>query len=639
MKTKPFAITILCGACFTANAEILEYEFTDTNNRVVVRGADLPYLNPVNNMEVTVSAGLDRIIRVTSFRGSKQLGQKTSQIVGINDRLATSDGKEFYGKRFVLPVSSDGDHRIVQETFDTSMKLIKREEKSFVRDTVGPEITGQMTVRRRHGSTGSINNFGTGGLIKDIFLPGVTSDIAPVKSAVFFTEEQGIQRTVSAPYNSTDASLSVSIGAAANSSMAPKTGTYHVGFIVEDEAGNTTKIEQESIISNNVPELLPQVLNKQTNKWEDYQSGMKIYQQPVTMRWRMRKADHTSFNNSQIGWTAGQYSYEEGDYLYREVTFSYPQRYSYFYQYTASGGYRAIHYANYDFTLAEGVEYGPKATSVQCQITTSAGWRSCTIEENKPYTLTDVRVFVAKRSYTQSVVVSSFGSCYVPVGKEFCDISGSMAFTEGRGYVPLAYTSAYEDGSYRVTTSHILNIWDFNEPIIESTSITDGIVNMRVVDQDAVNTWNSHMWQVDKFNAVAKKGANTVTVPFIKRDRLDYKTHDVQFDTRSLADGDYEIVVSATDRHGNVATKSAGNLLIDNTPPSIAVFAENKAIVDGQTVLGLESISIKLSDLHGPDITEVNISGGPISDSIYLDWVKLDGTNFKLEYPRIFPSL
>ncbi|MCE2571872.1 Ig-like domain-containing protein, partial [Motilimonas eburnea] len=42
---------------------------------------------------------------------------------------------------------------------------------------------------------------------------------------------------------------------------------------------------------------------------------------------------------------------------------------------------------------------------------------------------------------------------------------------------------------------------------------------------------------------------------------------------------------------------------------------------------------------HGPDITEVNISGGPISDSIYLDWVKLDGTNFKLEYPRIFPSL
>ncbi|HCP96677.1 MAG TPA: hypothetical protein DIT74_03025 [Pseudoalteromonas sp.] len=82
-----------------------------------------------------------------------------------------------------------------------------------------------------------------------------------------------------------------------------------------------------------------------------------------------------------------------------------------------------------------------------------------------------------------------------------------------------------------------------------------------------------------------------------------------------------------------------GTVKADNSSPVITINNKNDALLNNDIVKGLESLNIQLTDASNSQIKSVTIVGGPANDKLMLDWVGTGNNEYKLEYPRLFPSL
>ncbi|MBO0180287.1 hypothetical protein, partial [Vibrio parahaemolyticus] len=79
----------------------------------------------------------------------------------------------------------------------------------------------------------------------------------------------------------------------------------------------------------------------------------------------------------------------------------------------------------------------------------------------------------------------------IPANETFCEAEVNVSRTSGRGYSPIQYYVAKEDGSFSVHGGYLYTFWDMNPPTIDNVSVdkTLGQMTVRDIDNDRVNNW------------------------------------------------------------------------------------------------------------------------------------------------------
>lgn len=259
--------------------------------------------------------------------------------------------------------------------------------------------------------------------------------------------------------------------------------------------------------------------------------------------------------------------------------------------------------------------------------------------------LTSIEVKVAPRSYAQTintaykrskncVVPANETSCTIDYNLPFKDIDGLIIQTEG-GIV------AYKEGTSLHGSKTEIRRIDFTPPTIEDAELDTSGKNFtgKLFHKRSGEQAHGYFYP----SAVYGKATNKVTgeETMIKADLSITNSFFGEFKGGfdDLIDGDYSLEVVGYDAGGNSVTKQLGSMLVDNSAPVIDLISESEDVEDNDTVLGLESLTVKLTDKSPSIITSIVMNGGPASDDVQLDWVAVNDMEFTLEYPRLFPSL
>ena len=620
-----------------AKAELLEYSFNTPDGVERTLSPSTVYANPTGNIKFALSAGIDRKVKISIVRqDGSVVSSATSHLLGGTDRI-TVNGKSYYGAELELAAPGEGEHSFKAEILSSSNESVQTDLYPVILDITPPEISGSIQWIRNGWSYGSIDIFSNGDSGKELRLENITDQA--LKSAKYFViDSQGNRREVDVILDTKTGVASIPVSKAASSSIAPDSqAEYTIGFAITDEAGNTSEISRASKIDREKPSYWMEVYESQDKEWKEYSSGMTVYENPVKVRYKRRKADHVNFNGTEYGWADGWYDQEDGDYIYKNMKLNYPQKYTYVNIYTKAGGRTGIYYSGYNFNLSGGASLGPKPVKLNYHLQGDSWKSSDRPRFSHPYVVDKVRIYTEARPYPQKAWLSGYEHCIVPANQTSCEANVNISRTSGRGYSPIPYYVSKEDGSFSVHGGYLYTYWDMNIPTIDALTVdrTLGQLSLRVIDNDRVNNWQIGMWDTNVFKAYAHDGKERVELSRSSYTSPDYKTKIAMFDFASLTDGNYSLSTEAIDTYGNSATQSYGEqILVDNTPPTLSVNVTND-------VQSLDDIVINLSDNldNTPKVTSIALVGGPADESVQLSWREESNGRFRLEYPVMFPSL
>lgn len=628
---------------FSAPAEIIEYRFTDTNAESKIISGATNLINPVGNVNIVVSGGLDRYVNLRIISSDNiDVYDSKSDLIGIHDRITTADG-DYFGYVFSTPQLDDGLYRIEQTLLDYNSLVVKTIDTTVIIDTTPPASDPTITWVKYGWSFGSINDFGTGGASRALELRNINDDNGLANAIYYAIDGNGSRKEVAATLDSEKGIATVPISQAASSTIAPiDKHRYTIGFDIYDLAGNKTSVSRQSNIQRSVPTNTVEIYNSSTSSWQTYVENMTVYSNPVKIRYGRNKSEHVNFNGTDFGWADSTYNEVTDNKIYYNVELPYPQLYSYFNFYTKSGMLRTNRYPSLIFSYAPGVLKAPTPLSLQHQRTTSDGWHGQSHSTNQALTYNRIKINAQPRPYRQKAWLSGIGHCYIEISETSCEMDVSISRSSGRGYAPYSYGASRADGSWSVHKSHFYTYWDFNPPQIDALSRNDENIEFVVTDNDTINNWQINMFQTYSFEAAAiNVNGDEFPLTLKSYTTRSYNTKSGIFTLDSLDEGTYDIVFTTKDTYGNAATKTLSDkVIIDQTPPAIIVRVNDEAFVHGQTVKGLESLSIELNDPHNPEIKSIALKGGPASDAVLLEWSPTgERDTYQLEYPRIFPSL
>ncbi|EEX1005974.1 DUF4165 domain-containing protein [Escherichia coli] len=630
-------------------AQIYNYTYTNTHGVVTNSNPSVTWMNPSSTIAVNLISGLDRKERLIVTRDSDgvEVFQGTTDIVTVNDRITAADGSEYYGKAMVLPALGNGSFTIKNETLDNKGILVATTTNKFSIDVTPPVIPGPITWIRAGWVNGSVEIFSNWGATQALTVTDLSDSGSGLSKAEWFAiDAAGIRRSVAADLN-TDTLIALAPAAiAAGTNVAPQDQAFYTfGFRIYDKAGNYSEISRRSAIDRTVPSYIQhQVQNAQTGVWEDYVPGMKIYANPLQFRYKFRRQDHANYNGTEFGWY-GMNSNVDANFVYYNVTLSYPESYRYSDLATKAGLFTSFMYKNLKFTPASGVLLAPQYVSGDMHLKNANSWTgSDTVRMTSPDCIDVAKINVEPRGYVQKATITGLGECNIAAGQSSCSIPLNYCKTSGRGYVPsqTLITGTGAQANLGGLSSHLYLYWDFNPTTINSLTLnsTEKSVRMQTTDQDTTNDWTKYMWVTDIFSLKLTDvaGKESLLKP-AKTEVINYQQKIMTFDYSSLPSGRYTAVASATDSYGNIATTAlAGGILHDTQAPEVSVMFKGQP-ADGQLVRGLENLDITLKDdLTKPSVVSITLDGGPTSDKVSVGWYETGNNKIVLQYPRVFPS-
>lgn len=257
--------------------------------------------------------------------------------------------------------------------------------------------------------------------------------------------------------------------------------------------------------------------------------------------------------------------------------------------------------------------------------------------------LSNVNVRVKPQAYNQ-IVSAGYGpqKCTVKAGDDNCTINYNIKLKDIDGkmiHTNYGITSYRENSANHGSFTLIYKV-DLTPPRIEEMNIdqTNKTVSGLIWNHEGPNHY------VDFRIATAfieAKNVHTGDIHTIKGQVANYTVPHFTFNAslESLPDGEFTLDVVAYDSAGNSARKIIGTVKADNSSPVITINNKNDALLNNDIVKGLESLNIQLTDASNSQIKSVTIVGGPANDKLKLDWVGTGNNEYKLEYPRLFPSL
>ncbi|TOC16319.1 hypothetical protein CGJ94_16905, partial [Vibrio parahaemolyticus] len=307
-----------------AQAELLEYSFNTPDGAERTLSPSTVYANPTGNIKFALSAGIDRKVKISIVRpDGSVVNSATSHLLGGADRI-TVNGKSYYGAELELAAPGEGEYSFKAEILTSVGDSVQTDTYPIIVDITPPVISGEIQWVRSGFSMGSIDVFNHGYAGKELRLEGIDDD-SGISSAKFFTiDSSGQKRETNASLDTVQGVASLPVGSAVSSSMAPENqAEYTIGFSISDEAGNQTEISRVSTIDKVVPQVWTEVFDSSEGIWKPYTSGMNVYENPVQIRYKRRKQEHTAFNGTKYGWGDTTYDSEDNEFIYRNVSLNY----------------------------------------------------------------------------------------------------------------------------------------------------------------------------------------------------------------------------------------------------------------------------------------------------------------------------
>lgn len=127
--------TIAVLSVGTADAELLEYTFRAPDGTQRSLSANANYANPMDNVSFSLSAGIDRKVRISVLKpDGSVLSTQTSHLLGATDRI-TVGGKSYYGAELQLPAPPAGVYRLKAEIIASDNSSVQSDEYPFSVDT------------------------------------------------------------------------------------------------------------------------------------------------------------------------------------------------------------------------------------------------------------------------------------------------------------------------------------------------------------------------------------------------------------------------------------------------------------------------------------------------------------------------
>lgn len=645
VKINPLSVLVLCSVCTTARAELIQLEFTDTQNktqRIAPRqGASI---NPKSALTFTISGGLDRKFRVRMIdaTGSEVESVDTS-IISVDDRL-TVGGRDFYGKRVALKyVPLQTSYTVSIDLLDLQGSIVETEDFKYTVDTTPPAVSGSMTFHLHAFNSGNLSNFDYLEN-REFRLNGISDDGSGLDQAFFFATLQGTNDEREIPVQLDDVNGQASW---LKPSVPVYTKLFHkvrsdytIGFRILDKAGNETRVTRVSGYNGVcAPWKISHVWNPASSAWDNYTPGMEVHENPYKFRISVPRSEHISTNGGRFGYNWAP-SHTDNEFVYREHTSSVPATYTYYTQMTDTGYCGSIYQSNLSVVLDPGVDAAPQFSGMSYLVEGESEWvNSVTISRNTHYVVDKAELRVEKRAYEQTALIDGHGSCTVPVGETKCVIDINYVRDTGNGYAPYAIYVRSTDGRFSGHFGHFLTYWDFDAPEFEGVTSDNEFVTFTVYDSDAVNDWRRPHWlpSVMELRAVNIQTGAVIKTPLVDNTEPNYQRWWRKHSLKTLPEGEYRLEAYVKDTFGNERTEVVNDSFgRDSTPPTIQLMVDGSEL--GETLRGLENLRIRLTDVNASEITQIQLVGGPTSDDVFLAWAKVGANEYRPEYPRIFPA-
>jgi hypothetical protein len=650
MLKKIIAVGLYVAITTNAGAEVIGLKFTDTSSNIKQTGADsisTDYINPVSAVSFSVSSGLDRKINMILKDNVGSVISNTTSTTVYPLNTFNVDSKDYFGKIIPVTFPQDGRYLLTVNILDYDGAIVQTDMYNYVVDTVAPVITGTTRykssgyVTQAYYASFAANNF------LNLSLAGMIDNDKIVKSNLVVRKQAS-----GLPFGRVASNLDDDTTRVSHSSypwaLIDGDGSYDVGFEVLDRAGNVAISTEVFVVDNVMPELIfSHVYNPISTLWEVYTPGMTVYENPAKFRVRRKKVDVPAFNgDAPKGWAVNNpYNFSDTNYVYTTLNAHKPASYSHQRYITKASAWTTMSQSSLNFVLGPGVKEAPKMVSISTRVNGAGAFVSSTVRVSTPSTLTDVRVVAQPRPYEQLVAVSGGGTCIIPPTQTQCTISTSYYFDSGKAYqaYPVTIRSSVAgvyDGGMSIHAGYIYTYKDFNGGSFLANSIKEKIVDFTYLDQDRTNNWTKNMWYTSSIKLQAQQvsdGAITI-VNTSEFKQTSYNEYQGYFDMSAVTAGFFNLNLVATDSYGNeTVLQIASNFFVDNTQPAITI--TDKGLEGFTEVVGLDDIRIDVQDNGVAGIEEIALSDGPDDTVVYMSWTDSVNNTFKLEYPKIFPSL
>ncbi|MDH0450886.1 Ig-like domain-containing protein [Shewanella sp. GD04112] len=630
-----------------AFAEIEGMTFTSVmQEQTTLTAASAMAINPVlaQSMNVYVSAGLDRKLKLYWLSSGVKLNEVTTGIVSVSDRL-TFSGKDFYGKSISIKApSTDGSFILQADLLSADGTRVGGWSVPVVIDTTAPSGSSSNISYAMNATGGSVQTYypGNFGSLK---LAELTDSGSGLKRADYIVKSITTGNVIgSRPAQYDTASFSAYISDIPQSLFTEGRTWYQAGFRVFDDAGNYTDITTKSFIDFPLYSnpTISDVYDEESKTWIPYTAGMVVHKNPFKVRYK-RLYSQTKEFNTDWGWSS--YGYREGDYIYDEKTISYPHSGStYWAAVTPSGYYVYTYLSGVKVTLADGVERTPVQQPKTVEwFDDSGNFGGPTITSGQYRKVVKIRLNSESMPYEQLAVLSGVGSCVIPSGSTNCEFPIDKVFSSGYGYTPYTYwvyssVNGVSDNRFSSQFSYWYTYWDFIPPTIESIETSNDSVIVNVFDTNTASDWRFSMWKTNVFRLQSSLGAELSQDSWVETGT---GKHRVTFKLNKLPNGRQNISFYAEDSYGNRVTQLVlSNYLNDTLPPTLQLQSPTGALISsGSTINGLENLRISMTDDSDASITSVVLAGGAASDSVYVSTNSLGNGLYDLNYPRLFPSL
>ncbi|ENR9963995.1 Ig-like domain repeat protein [Salmonella enterica] len=653
MERKAALLTSLIAIAFTAQAEIAELRFNDTQNQPTIVLPSARWINPATSFDVNIISGLDRFVQLSllNSNGMSLWSMKSSKVT-VEDRMTSSSGNDYYGKRFTVPAFGEDNYTLREVIFDLQNNEISRRDHLISIDRTPPQ-TGTIGYTRngwQFGSEGIFTSLPPGmqyASVQALVFSGLSDSRSGLERAEYFlVDAKGVERKRAVEINLIDRSVTVQNTTASDPALAPiSQAAYRMGLYIYDKAGNRASVYRQSVIDRVSPPVNIQVLNTRTNDWENYSAGMTVYTNPISVRVLRNKSNFIAINKTNFGWADSNYQSSDSTYNIFSFSYVYPNLGDSYHEFESlAGGVRRIHHNDFAFTPASTMELAPQITRKEIFRSDTGQWVSA-VGNIQTARFSQIRIYAEPRDYEQRISAASNLNwyCLIPAGNVSCTMNVDYSFQNDKGFQILHLISG-KNGStiYDSLAGNFSVIWDTNPPIINSAS-TNRIsknVTMTVTDNDRVNGWQIGAWDTREFGVTLKNAAGTVINQSAQSwSESDFKTKNAVVSYAGLPDGNYTVQSAyAKDLVGNTATYPLNEVLVIDSSPPVITYRFQDEDPEGKMVKGLENLRISITDPSGDaSLESLVLSGGPNSEQVKLAYTSQGEGVYIPEYPRIFP--
>lgn len=639
------------------------YQFVDTNGTTrLVEGSE-SLLNPASTFTVYASAGLDRQLYCKLIDTSTTVAKQeiTSDWVRVSDRQ-TFDGREFYGKQLQFNAVPDGTYSVQCQILDGSGAVQDTTTKPIVIDTLGPSYSGVFG----EGNGG----YGTTAGTAPVWYLGVQSnagydfvgldvdDLNGIKSASVVAEAKdgsGFSKQFSATYNSlskkTFSDMYV-IGA-----YLPQSNLeipFDLTIVITDNAGNVTRTTPQRVYYDNYsgapsepygvydPDILDADAVDGISGFAAYVPGMTVKTNPITLLYKVPVSNTTYVTQAGLNVANGVGTVEKqqvGDYVYFKVTAPF-----------GISSANQIKWVDFGRWAAGGIGYSlvlspnaPQSPSLQGAYFKLNGqteiplWSQHLIQNSElPTQMDNFRFVVSVRTYDQQISFKG-QSCIIPAGQAECSIPLTIALNQGSaGYLhdgitlrsyglsnpELIASAAYAEPTWNDQYYPVMNSYSFDANTGYLTAY---------ITQPSAGAWFDRL---ELKSATLLFGSYELQPVSKSQTGADFE---IKYNLNALPDGSFPLKLKMIENHGPTTVTDLFNYTIEKTPPVITI--SNNGNDSFSSIIGLDNLSVQITDASPITVGSIVLTGGPANDSIYLAYSDKGNGTYALEYPRIYPSM